>query len=117
MIYNYKTKDTITGLGTSAASNTLTINTQLGDGLETTDLTIINDDYNNFVLSSIESSESYILTKHHDTNGRLGLLHLFHYGLNKNNNPVVYFKNPDKMFDYPYPSVINDDTNLSSVSF
>lgn len=117
VIYNYKTKDTITGLGTSAASNTLTINTQLGDGLETTDLTIINDDYNNFVLSSIESSESYILTKHHDTNDRLRLLHLFHYGLNKNNNPVVYFKNPDKMFDYPYPSVINDDTNLSSVSF
>ena len=115
IIYNYNPSDldVITGIGTSTESKTLTINLPLSLGNETNDITIIDNEYNNFVLSSIESAESYLLTKHHDSNDRENLLHLFHYGLDNSNNPIVIFKNPTKMFEYDYPGIITDDDTVS----
>lgn len=116
ILYNYYKPDDITGIGTGSPSNTLTINTQLLINKSSRDITIIDDEHNNFILSSLTVPNAFLQIKYHDTEAIYNILHLFHYGL-KNNKPVVCFKNPKEMFHYPYPAIIDDDFDPSSIQF
>lgn len=124
ILYNCNTPDTLVNIGTSAPSNTLTINAQLLINQTTRDITIIDDEYNNFVLSSLTVPNAFLQIKYHDTPAASKILHLFHYGIKDKGNdviPVVCFKNPERMFYYPYPDIIDDnfdpDNDPSIVQF
>lgn len=113
VIYNYNKPDTLDNIGTDKPSNTLTINNSVTQGTKTTDITIINDEHNKFIMSELSTTETYRLTKHHDSDKKY-LLHLFHYGVNSNNKLTVVFNNPEYMFRYQYPAIIDDTTKIIS---
>lgn len=117
VIYNYNKPDTLDNIGTDKPSNTLTINTSVTQGSKTTDITIINDEHNKFIMSELSTAETYRLTKHHDNNDKQHLLHLFHYGVNSNNKLTVVFNNPEDMFRYQYPAIIDDTTKIISNAY
>ena len=117
VIYNYNKPDTLDNIGTDKPSNTLTINNSVTQGKETTDITIINDEHNKFIMSELSTTETYRLTKHHDNNDKEYLLHLFHYGVNSNNKLTVVFNNPKYMFRYQYPAIIDDTTKIISNAY
>lgn len=117
VIYNYNKPDTLDNIGTDKPSNTLTINNSVKQGSETTDITIINDEHNKFIMSELSTTETYRLTKHHDNNDKEYLLHLFHYGVNSNNKLTVVFNNPKYMFRYQYPAIIDDTTKIISNAY
>ena len=117
VIYNYNKPDTLDNIGTDKPSNTLTINNSVKQGKETTDITIINDEHNKFIMSELSTAETYRLTKHHDNNDKEYLLHLFHYGVNSNNKLTVVFNNPKYMFRYEYPAIIDDTTKIISNAY
>lgn len=117
VIYNYNKPDTLDNIGTDKPSNTLTINNSVKQGKETTDITIINDEHNKFIMSELSTAETYRLTKHHDNNDKQHLLHLFHYGVNSNNKLTVVFNNPEDMFHYDYPAIIDDTTKIISNAY
>lgn len=117
VIYNYNKPDTLDNIGTDKPSNTLTINNSVNQGSKTTDITIINDEHNKFIMSELSTAETYRLTKHHDNNDKKCLLHLFHYGVNSNNKLTVVFNNPEDMFRYDYPAIIDDTTKITSNAY
>lgn len=117
VIYNYNKPDTLDNIGTDKPSNTLTINNSVTQGSKTTDITIINDEHNKFIMSELSTAETYRLTKHHDNNDKEYLLHLFHYGVNSNNKLTVVFNNPKYMFRYEYPAIIDDTTKIISNAY
>ena len=116
VIYNYNKPDTLDNIGTDKPSNTLTINNSVTQGTKTTDITIINDEHNKFIMSELSTTETYRLTKHHDSDKKY-LLHLFHYGVNSNNKLTVVFNNPEYMFRYQYPAIIDDTTKIISNAY
>lgn len=116
VIYNYNKPDTLDNIGTDKPSNTLTINNSVNQGSKTTDITIINDEHNKFIMSELSTTETYRLTKHHDSDKKY-LLHLFHYGVNSNNKLTVVFNNPEYMFRYQYPAIIDDTTKIISNAY
>ena len=117
VIYNYNKPDTLDNIGTDKPSNTLTINNSVKQDTKTTDITIINDEHNKFIMSELSTTETYRLTKHHDNNDKEYLLHLFHYGVNSNNKLTVVFNNPKYMFRYQYPAIIDDTTKIISNAY
>ena len=117
VIYNYNKPDTLDNIGTDKPSNTLTINNSVKQDTKTTDITIINDEHNKFIMSELSTTETYRLTKHHDNSDKKYLLHLFHYGVNSNNKLTVVFNNPEDMFRYEYPAIIDDTTKIISNAY